>query len=1103
MTAPDPTAPAPRPRRRRGDRRGTRWHAARVTLLLVTLPVVFAAIALAMMFDRDITAPGWVTREVAARASGMMGGGDIAFGEISLRIGPDLHPRIRLQDTVLSDAAGQPLAHVAEIDATLSPRGLLFDRTALVQRVALQGTAVDLTRDADGAFRLAFDLPERGNGALLADGIAGVVRQIDGLRDRPALAALERLTLQGLDLRYTDARAGRVWTAVGGEFALGIDRDRTEATARLDVQGDDGVTTLGLRIDVPRGSVAARLAVEVSGAQARDLASQSAALRFLGALDAPLSATLRTGLSDAGVLGPLDATLEIGAGAVQPGPQTAPLHFDGVTAALIYDPQAQRLTFRDVAIASDWGHLKARGQALAEDFTRGLPEALVGQFTLTDIALNPAGLYPTPVTLAQADIALRLRLDPFRLDIGQISLSDPSLTLLASGSLDAAPDGWTAAVDLTAAQLTPADLMRLWPARIRPGARAWFANNLIAGDLSDISLGWRKHPDRPARIAGSFAFHAATVRYMRDLPPITGGAGFATLSDSAFVLRLDAGRVVAGQGGALDVAGSVLQIPDIAVPHAPLVLDLATRGSITATLSVLDQPPFRYLTKAGLPVTLADGRAAAQAHVELPLKAPLGPGDVTFSATAQLSRVRSDTLVKGRTLAGSDLDVTVDRDGMRIAGAATLDGVAVDGAFTQAFRPGAAPPQVVGQVTITPQALDTFGIALPPGSVSGAGPAQLTVTLPRGAAPTFALSSGLEGLGLSLPALGWSKGRGTSATLEVSGHLGARPAVDRLRVRAPGLQASGAITLSADGQLDAARFTDVTVGDWFDGPVTLRGRGKGRAVGVEVQGGALNLARATLGGGGAGGGGQGGPISVRLDRLTIAQGLLLTDFKGDFDTTGGFAGTFTGLFNGRAGLAGAVSPSRGRTAVRIRSDDAGAILRAGNFLDGAAGGSLDLTLVPAGQGGGTFDGTLALRQLRVRDAPAIAELLDAISVVGLLQQLDGQGLAFDTVDAQFRLTPDRIVVTESSAVGPGLGISLDGIYTLATRAVDFQGVVSPFYLVNGIGSFLTRRGEGLIGFNFTIRGTPGNPDVGVNPLSVFTPGMFRDIFRRPPPQVGQ
>ncbi|MBU2358981.1 MAG: DUF3971 domain-containing protein, partial [Alphaproteobacteria bacterium] len=707
----------------------------------------------------------------------VLGGGTVGFGDIAVRLGPDLHPRIRLIDTVLADAAGRPLARIAEIDATISPRGLLFDRTALVQRVALRGTAVALTRDAQGRLQLAFNLPDGDRGALLADGLPGLVRQLDTLRDRPALAALESLTLAGLDMTYTDARADRTWTVTDGALRFAIDAARTSAVADLAVEGAAGQTRLSLALDSPRDSLAARLSVRVDEAQARDLASQSAALRFLGAIDAPLSATLDTALDPQGMLGPLDVTLKIGAGALQPAPGTIPLRFEGVTAALSYDPAGQELTFGDVAVVSDWGRLHASGQALARDFSRGLPEALVGQFTLSQIALTPDDLYPAPVTIDQADIDLRLRLDPFRLDVGQVTISDPNLRLGVAGHLNATPEGWDAALDITSPALQTEDVLRLWPARLRPGTRKWFADNLLAGGISDLTAGWRMQPGQKARVAAGFAYADASVRFLREEPPITDGAGFATLSDNAFVLRLDRGQVTAPQGGAIDVAGSILQIPDITIKNAPLKLNIATSGSITATLAVLDQPPFRYLSKANLPVTLADGRAAVTAQVELPLQRKIGPGEVTFDAAAILTRVRSDTLVKGRTLAGSDLTVAVDRGGLRITGDATLDGVPVRGDFTQTFGPGAAPTQVAGRVTITPDALDRFGIALPPGSVTGSGPGQLTVTLPKGEAPRFALTSTLEGLGLSVPAIGWSKARGTPGTLAVSGKLGARPSV--------------------------------------------------------------------------------------------------------------------------------------------------------------------------------------------------------------------------------------------------------------------------------------------------------------------------------------
>ena len=91
----------------------------------------------------------------------------------------------------------------------------------------------------------------------------------------------------------------------------------------------------------------------------------------------------------------------------------------------------------------------------------------------------------------------------------------------------------------------------------------------------------------------------------------------------------------------------------------------------------------------------------------------------------------------------------------------------------------------------------------------------------------------------------------------------------------------------------------------------------------------------------------------------------------------------------------------------------------------------------------------------------------------------------------------------SSAVGPSMGISLDGYFNLRDKTMDMQGVLSPVYILNGIGRLFSRKGEGLIGFNFNLAGPVADPGVSVNPLSVFTPGMFRDIFRRPPPTVSQ
>ncbi|MFC3118411.1 hypothetical protein ACFOHS_09880 [Jhaorihella thermophila] len=86
-----------------------------------------------------------------------------------------------------------------------------------------------------------------------------------------------------------------------------------------------------------------------------------------------------------------------------------------------------------------------------------------------------------------------------------------------------------------------------------------------------------------------------------------------------------------------------------------------------------------------------------------------------------------------------------------------------------------------------------------------------------------------------------------------------------------------------------------------------------------------------------------------------------------------------------------------------------------------------MTLIPVGSEG-TYEGTLKIENTRIKDAPAIAALLNAISVVGLINELAGQGILFSTVEARFRLDPQRLTLYQGSAEGASMGLSMDGTY---------------------------------------------------------------------------
>ncbi len=1088
---------SPRPLVRLRRLAGGLWY-------LAMLPAVFALVALPGLWQQEITAPGWLTERIEEQAGVALGGGALEFGRLTIRLGRDLRPAVRIEDSEFRDESGRRIASVPLIEVALSPRGLFLRGEALPQRITLTGARIALSRAADGAIAVSLGGDEGGLAGIEVADLGALAGMVDDLLELPGLEALRQVDVTGMSMDFTDLRAGRNWHVDGGSFTIDLTGDMTRAEGNFGIlSGRAWATTLELAYESPRFSRAASFDLSLTDAAAVDIASQSPALAWLAVIDARLSASIRAQLDDAGRLAALSAALDIGEGSLAPSEGAEPLHFDRAEARVDFDPARQMLDFPRILVVSDWGSIEAEGRAQIAADTG--PMTAVGQFALSGTALNPAGVLAAPAILPPTTADMRLRLDPFTLEIGQLAIAPAedggSGRLLASARVAADADGWHVDVDATLSRIATARFAALWPDGFYTQRRDWFRANVAGGSLSGLAMGLRAVPGEWPQLAITSDFQGARIVAVEGLPPVTDAAGRLELAPDLFSVSLIEGRVTPPRGGVIDMAGTSVTSPDTWAVPTLIHVALAATGPAEAMFSLLDEPGLRLMSPAGLPVDLAEGRAVVTGTIRYPLVYPLSPADFEVTVDAVLHDVESTRLVQGRTLRAPRIDLQARMDGIEVEGSGTLDGLPVTAEFRAGFTADPPPAQVRGAVALSPASLAAFGIALPEGTLAGAATGAFTLDLPRGGAGRYQVTSDLRGLALSIPAVGWRKGRDVTGALEVAGALGEPPTVETLVLDAPGLSASGTVTIAPGGGFERADLARVRLGNWFDAPVSLTGRGAGRAPAVRIAGGTLDLRFATLGTGEGGDvGSGGGPLTLQLDRLQVTEGIALTGFRGEFTDQGGLSGNFTAVLNGRAPVQGTVVPMSGRTAVRIISANSGEVLAAAGFLDDAQGGGFDLTLLPAGEEG-SYDGTLQIEGLRVRNAPALASLLNAISVVGLLQQMAGQGLVFDEVQADFRLTPDHVVLRSASAVGAGLGISLDGVYTLASGEMDFQGVVSPFYLFNAIGSVLTRRGEGLIGFNFTLRGPMGATQVTVNPLSVFTPGMFREIFRRPPPMV--
>lgn len=1108
MAQTDPALPEPPARPQRRRKRG--WFLLCVGLFnaiwsLLVLLMLIAVGAVYFLYDRPVDLPDWAEARIEARLEEEFPQVKITFGEMRLLMEEGWRPRVRLRDVSVSTPEGRELIRLSEARARLSMEDLRQGQVKPAE-VTVTGVFSTLIREADGTIAIMSDISGTPRD-LTIDKPGDVVTRIDEILQQPGLNALERAELHGMTLQFVDRRAGQAFTIDGGRLIAARADGALEVTADLAVLGSgNAATTLSANYNSTIGETHAQFGVQIKDAQAIDIASQSPAFGWLGALRAPLSGAVRAGVREDGTLAPVNATLQIGAGALQPNDGTQPIPFDAARSYFTYDPARELLQFDELSVQSQWVTARAEGTASLTGLSGGALEALVGQFRITQLRADPLDFYPEPVELEGAEIDFRLKTAPFQIDIGRLDVFDQGLTHHAKGMLTAQPEGWELALDAHTATITPERIVALWPEGVKPKTRIWLRDNLFQANITNAGFALRLAPNTPPDSYLSFDFQDGSARVMRNLPPVTQARGHGTVHGKKVVIAVDRAEMVAGAGGTLQIERTAFIIPDTSIkPGTPAIVELNTHGPLHAALWALDQPPLAVMTRTNLPVDLGQGKVAVSGTLGFPLRKGGKPSDVAFDVTGDLTDLTSTKLIKGRSLRAPRMALVASNTNLKLSGSGTLEGVPFDATWNQPIGAGSAKSKITGTAQITSNALEAFKVALPRGALQGQTAASFDIALERGQAPRMNLRSGLRGAALQIPQLSWRKGTNEAGTLDMDLRLGSAPEVTAMTLRGAGLDAQGTITLAQGGGLGTVELSRFRVGDWLDVRAALVGQGAGRAPQVVVRSGRLDLQRAKFGG--SGGGGTTGtttaaapPMRVTLDRLQITDKIWLQGLAGSFKTTGGIDGAFEARVNGKTGVSGRVVPQGSRAAVRLTSADAGGVLRSAGLLQQAHGGALDLSLLPVGSGG-AYDGKLNIEDISVKDAPSVAALVNAVSVVGLVNEMNGDGIYFDDVDADFRITPGRITVSKGSAVGKSLGVSVDGVFATDTGQLSMQGVVTPVYLLNGIGSVFTRKGEGLFGLNYALTGSAAKPKVSVNPLSVLAPGGLRNIFRGPKTKV--
>ena len=187
----------------------------------------------------------------------------------------------------------------------------------------------------------------------------------------------------------------------------------------------------------------------------------------------------------------------------------------------------------------------------------------------------------------------------------------------------------------------------------------------------------------------------------------------------------------------------------------------------------------------------------------------------------------------------------------------------------------------------------------------------------------------------------------------------------------------------------------------------------------------------------------------------------------------------------------------------MTAHDAGELLRDFDYIHTMQGGSLSVQAhYDDGQPGRPLAGTATIEDFRIRSAPPLAKLLQAMTLYGLVEVMQGPGLGFSKLVAPFRVADHALELNDARAFSPSLGLTAKGRLDLTAERIDMQGTIVPAYFFNAllgnvplIGRlFSPERGGGVFAASYTLRGPLNDPDVFVNPLTALTPGFLRGVF---------
>lgn len=752
-----------------------------------------------------------------------------------------------------------------------------------------------------------------------------------------------------------------------------------------------------------------------------------------------------------------------------------------------------------------------------------LAEAVEGGGYRFSLVSEASRLSPGDSPEAALDFTARLggllTADHEHLVLDEIVLGSETTRLSGRGNILFAP-GKTPGIELrlTTDAMPVAEVKQIWPWFAAGPARQWVLANLAGGRISGGAIEFAVPPGRLGNgvplngreLAGRFGIIDTRFNVAGDIPAVEAATGEVAFRGYDVDIALRNGTVSVADGRVVDLSNGSLALRQANIRPVIGELALDIEGEASDVLQLASYRPIdagRFVDFA--PSELA-GRVRGTVNADIPLHGGIPIDTLAWDVALDFENVALTRPLEGQFVTEASGRMHLDRRAATINAKARLNGAPADIALVEPI--GASEVRRHRHIAVVLD--DAARAQLLPGLdnlLRGSTRIELT---DDGNGPRR-VRADIGDATLSLPWIGWQKGRGVPATIRFSMDKQADglTRLDDMVLEGEPFAAAGSAMLDGRG-LQRLSLSRARLNRQDEVSIEVARNDIGHS--VVVRGERLDARSAikmlTKQGTGTQASGEGAG-AIRLD-LQVAQlagfhGEVLRDAVLDYRGTGRIIDTIDASARTASGQVVGLSQTRvgGVRNIALRSGDAGAVLRFMDIYERVEGGRMSIAL--AGRDGEALRGAVEARDFHVVDEPRLASIAGGSpqSNGPTLNEatggrIDASRVFFDTAYTEIEQGSGYLNLEQGILRGPVIGASYRGMIYDRNGRIAMTGTFMPAYGINRvfgalplIGPILGNgRDGGLIGITFRLDGETANPQLQINPLSAVAPGIFRSVF---------